>query len=496
MPASGGRRLHPLTLVFSTLGIARSFILPAVVGGVSAADGDWVRGLTWVVAILAVPAIGFSIASFLNFSYLLRGDELIIRSGALRRQFRVIPLARVQNTELRQSAVQRMLGVAELRVETAGSAGSTEARLSVVTLADGQRLRADILARRGRPAMRTSQSDEAATVPTVLLGRLTVRDLVLAGATSNEAGIVLAAIAGALGVLDDLPIPVPAWLEDPSGLLPDRSVGSVAGLIAAGLLILLVLGRLLSITGAVVSYYGFTLERTGDELRKRYGLLSRREAHIPLRRVQAIRVVESALRRRFGLASLKIETAGGFSGEREMRGAEAFLPLARTESIPVLLREVLADFDYSAVRFQRVHPRSRRRAFTKYLIALLVVTGVLTLVLHPLWLLLVGAAPLTYLLAAWQYAHRGYALASGVVLARSGAMRRVTWIIPERKLQTLHVSASPFQRRHDLATLQLDTASGHAASVVDLASTDAAVLLFRLASAALAPRGASSVDAA
>ncbi|HJR62641.1 MAG TPA: PH domain-containing protein [Gemmatimonadaceae bacterium] len=484
--AGGGRRLHPLTVAFSTLEIARSLVLPAVVGGVSAADGDFMRGLTWVAALLAVPAIAFSIASYVNFRYLLRGDELIVRSGTLRRQYRVIPLARVQNTELRQSAMQRLLGVAEVRVETAGAAGA-EARLSVVSLGDGERLRSDILARRGPPG--TAHTSEGATgAPAVLLSRLSVRDLVLAGATSNEAGLILAAIAGALGIVDDLPLPLPAWLEDPTGWLPDRSPLGIAGIVGVGVLVVLVAGRLLSILGAVVGYHGFTLERTGSELRKRYGLLSRREAHIPLRRVQAIRVVESALRRRLGLASLKIETAAGFAGERELRGAEAFLPLARTASIPQLMREVFGELDYDAVRFEPVHPRSRRRAFTRYVLVLTASVLALALLFDPWWLLLLAAAPALHLLAAWQYRHRGYARVPGFVLARSGAFRRQTWIIPEHKLQTLHVRASPFQRRHDLATLELDTAAGHAASVVDLGGADATALLYRLARAALRPR--------
>ncbi|MGH7720144.1 MAG: PH domain-containing protein [Gemmatimonadaceae bacterium] len=481
-----GKRLHPLTILFSTAALARGLVLPAVVGGVSAAGGDIAGTISWIVALLAIPTVAASVGSYLYFRYTLRGDELVIRSGLVRRQHRVIPLGRVQNTEIRQSALQRLFSVVELRVETAGSAQSAEATLSVLGREEADALRAEILSRRHVLAAPAS-AEQPAPAPALLLLHLSTADLVLAGATANEAGIVLAAIAGAMGVLDDLPIPLPAWLENPSGLVPELSPLGTAAFIVGALAALFIVGRVFSIAGSVIGYGGFTLERAGGELRKRYGLLARREAHVPLRRVQAVRVEESVLRRKLGVASLKIETAGGYAGSGETGGAEAFVPLTTIARVPALLQEVFPGIAYPPERFHLVHPRSRRRAFTRYAAVLFVLSGTLALLFGPRWLLALAATPLLYALAAWQYRHRGYAVLPDYLVARGGALRRVTWIIPERKLQTLHVTETPFQRRHGLATIVLDSASGKsAASVVDLARDDAAALLTSLSRRAAA----------
>ena len=70
------------------------------------------------------------------------------------------------------------------------------------------------------------------------------------------------------------------------------------------------LAWLLSFAGAVVTFAGFEVVRDGDRLRIRSGLFSRRAATLPLSRVQGVRIVEGLLREPFGLATLRVETAG------------------------------------------------------------------------------------------------------------------------------------------------------------------------------------------
>jgi putative membrane protein len=77
---------------------------------------------------------------------------------------------------------------------------------------------------------------------------------------------------------------------------------------------------------------------------------------------------------------------------------------------------------------------------------------------------------------------RGYALADGHVVLRSGVLNRVTWIVPDEKIQTLHLTATPFQRRHGLASITVDTASGGSQpTLVDVGAGDAESLLQRIA---------------
>lgn len=475
--AGRGRRLHPLTVVFAATGIARSMIWPAIAGGVGV-GGRLDAALPIFLAVLAIPALIGAAVKYARYRWHLTAEELVLESGLLNRRNRVIPFARVQNVEVRQGPVQRVFGVAELRVETAGSGREAEAVLSVLSVEDAQGARAELLAgRRGAAAAAPPSAADEAEPP---LARLSTGDVLLAGATANEAGVIAAALAGLLQFADGIPFPL---LESAADEVARRTQGAM--LLTAAMLVaaFLVLGWIISIGGAVLRYHGFTLRRSGDELRKRYGLLTVHEGSVPLERVQAVRVEESILRQALGCASLQVETAGGAPGQRG--GAEAFVPLAAMSDVPRLVRGVFSDAALEGVVLTRVHPRARLRMARRGLLTLLVLWAPFWVArhldLHPAgalapWLALLLPVPL--LMAGWQYRNRGWALQPGYLLARSGVMNRVTWIVPDRKLQTLHLRATPFQRRLGLATLVVDTAAGgRQAAIVDLAEPVARELL-------------------
>lgn len=499
-----GRRLHPLTLGFSAFAIARQMIWPALVGGFGLGDGELARVVPIVIVVLAVPALVGAVAKYALYRWRLDGDELLLRSGVLNRQNRVIPLARVQNVEVRQSLVQRLAGVAELRVETAGTGLQAEAVLSVLGIGEAQALRGELLARRRAQAAAAVPAGDADAAEAVVadaidrpaappLARLSTWDVLLAGATANEAGVIAAALAGLLQFADDLPGGV---VESAAEAAAERMEGAVVLFGALAVILFLLLGWMISIAGAVVRYHGFTLQMDGGEMRKRYGLLTVHEASVPLQRVQAIRVEETFLRRWLGLASLMIETAGGTPGQAG--GAEAFVPIARRRDVGRLVRGIFGEADVDAAEFARVHPKAERRIVRRYLAWFLVLWAPFWaarwLQIQPGGMLapyLAVLLPLVWVMARWQYQNRGWALPPGYVMARSGVLNRITWIVPDRKLQTLHVRETMFQRRLGLATLVVDTAAGgRQASVIDLAHSTARRMLEELAVRARGARGA------
>lgn len=478
----GGRRLHPLTLGFSAFTIARQMVWPALAGGFGLGEGRIARMLPIFIAALAVPALIGAALKYGRYRWRLTADELFLRSGVLSRRDRVIPLARVQNVEVRQNVLHRVFDVAELRVETAGSGTEAEAVLSVLGVAEAQAIRAELLAHRRVPVSIVSVDGDAPAMDRPAappLAQLSTGDVLLAGATANEAGVIAAALAGLLQFVDDVPLPFVATVGD---RVMERAADALLVWGIGLLVVFLIVGWLISIAGAVARYHGFTLTVDGGEMRKRYGLLTLHEASVPLERVQAIRVEESLPRRLLGLASLSIETAGGTPGQRG--GAEAFVPIARRGDVGRLVRGIFGDAD-ADVPLRPVHPMARRRLAFRYLVTLLVVWapfwGARWLDVQPGGMLAPWVAlllPLPWLAAGWEYRGRGWALPPGYVVARSGVLTRVTWIVPDRKLQTLHLRRTPLQRRHGLATVVVDTAAGgRQAAVVDLGEPAARRLL-------------------
>lgn len=500
MPSSGSRRLralprraHPYALLTKVLEVGRTMLLPAVVVGASMGGMRMGRMILWGLIFLAVPTLLFAVAEYLALRYRLEGDELILDSGVFSRRHRIVPLARVQNLDVRQNLLQRLFDVAELRVETAGGDADEPAAL-VLGREEAESLRTKLLA--GRDGAAPPAEVTPASGPDVL-AHLSPRELALAGATANEAGVIFALFIAALEVAYQLPLGIPRVRLDPRLLLPDLPLTSAVLLGLAVLLALATFAWLLSIVGALAAYWDFVLEHTGGELRKRYGWLDRREVTIPLARVQALRIEASWMRRPLGYASLKIETAGGGPGEARRGGAEAFLPLARVGEIPRLTSAVFGDFEsYNGIEFRRVHSFAIRRALVRYSLPVLLLAG-LALWFGPTMLWSLALLPFAAFAARIHYRHLGYLLTPGYLVARSGFFNRVTWIVPEHKMQTLHLVQTPFQRRWHVASLVVDTAAGQV-DIPDLGYEEARGLLERLAQrveerSAAAARAASGV---
>jgi putative membrane protein len=522
---SEGHRLHGFTVVTRGLRLGRQLLLPAVLGGASVGDGLGAV-VQWTVVILAIPSFALAVAQWVAFRYRLDDDELVIDSGVLSRRRRIIPLARIQNVDLSQSALERVARVAELKLETASGGSETEAALSVLALRKARTLRDELLARRARALEGAGRADvdlagpdrddgtdlaavsgrgrlpggqasaqpageTAAPAAAEELLRLGLGDLAIAGATSNEAGLIAAGLATALEVLDDLGAlaRVNAWLQ--SAVEQGAGLGATGAVVVGGGLVLgfLVLGWLVSIVATVVRFYGFTLTREGEDLRREYGLLSRHHSTVPLKRVQAVRIEETLLRRPFGLAALKIETAGASPRQRENArggGAEAYVPITRRRDVARLVRAVFDDARFEGVEMHPVAPVSRRRSFLRLAAPVVLATAVAAF-LVPWGVALAGLLLPAWIVAGAQYRARAWARPEGYAIVRAGVLTRTNAVIPVRKIQTLHARETPFQRRWGLATVMIDTAGGgRAARAVDLHHGTAQELMLELADTAVA----------
>ena len=472
------RRLHPIS---GALKVGRGLIQGVFFGFIAGTTLVGVLGLPAGAAPLVVPALavaigGFALARYYRFTYEIEDDTLRVESGVLARQSREIPLGRIQNVDARQGILNRLLGLSVVAFETAGGA-TTEATLDAVDESEAERLRR-LVQRHGEtaaptPAEGAEPTAEQSPSPTTdgpdteTLFQFTLRDLLTYALVSvRPAAPVLLLVGLPLGV--DI---LAGVLRFNLGLVGGGSSLSLGVLNAFGparLLALVVLvglqflvtALILSVALTVVEYYDFTLVREGDDLRYERGLLRRYSGTIPLSKVQTVSVRENVLMRRFGLATLVVETAGYSGGSRES-GQGVAIPMAPRPVVYDLAQDIepFGDLD-----FERAPTRARRRYAARFTI----VAGVLTalgyaaetlLLGSGYWWLLAGLFILVPPAAHLRWRHRGVALDADVLATRTGFWRQTTRIVPYYRVQTVFVGRSPFQRRRALATVTADTAS-------------------------------------
>lgn len=487
------RRLHPVSLLFSIGSAARRLLLPGIVV-LFASRGSNVE--IWLMLIFVPAAVG-ALIRYISFRYKLGADEMVVRQGIITRNERHIPYARIQNIDLVQNPFHRIFGVAEVRLQTA-SGDKPEAVIRVISLRAVERLRRHVF--RGRHAAHAAVAEEGGTDvlapgpgavrPSPLL-KLPTGELVRFGLISNRGMALVAAAMGALWQLD-----LWDWEEQVGGLterLQETAVGLrapgplatfVAGL--AVLLVLLVLLRLLSVAWAILKFHGFTLTRRGDDLRAEYGLITRVTATIPRHRIQTLSTRTQPLHRWCRRSAVQIETAGGGKGE-EGSGADRLwlAPLVAEGRVAALIAEVLPDAGFDSVEWRPIEQRAWRRVVKKTLTMAAVVTAVIVTLAGPWGLLILGAAvPWAVAHARLYVKHCRYAVTRHAVLYRSGWWIRRMSIVRFNKIQAVTLGESPFDRRHAMATVRVDTAGagriGHGIDIRYLAAEVARGMADRL----------------
>lgn len=401
--ASGSdwRRLHPLSPLLRA-GRFGLIVLYALLEVAEELAGAEVAGGFFFAAAVA-GALAYSWLAWRAAGYRIGPEELEIRGGVLQRFGRRVPLARIESVDVARPIFARMLGLADVRIEVV-SQGASEAHLRYLSEARAEAVQAELVdARRaatGQPPAPNHLGPPTLSPPAPML-QVPTRELLVAYALTPIASF---------GAVASLLIFVIALIS------------TKGGLVATGLSLIPLPAAALASAANIERFYGFRILDEGDALVIHRGLLNLQTQRIATGRVQAVRIDEPFLWRRFGRARLLVDVAGyrGASGETAARSA-VLLPVGPPEVVAFLMAAIELKIDVPALGFEPVPDRARWRAPLRWK---------------------------TY----------GLAQAAEHLVTRSGWVRRRTDIVPLAKLQSTRVTQGSWQRRLGLATLHLDTA--------------------------------------
>ena len=472
-------RLHRLFLLTGLGGALRSLAGGYAAIGYLAVSGRAGFALAGAIALVLFMAGGI-LLYWRRFEFRVGNNEIRIDSGIFSRRHRSIPFDRIQDVDLTQGPIARVLGLAQLKFETGGAAvgpNAEEAVLHAIPLARAHAIRELVRARRGSTA--AGVEAEEATLP---LYEMDTRRLLLAG-TFNFSLALFAGLFGLSQTLGDVagfdPFNRRFWTGVAEG--SDPIVQFVfqhrAGAAIAGLIVLLVIGAATGIVRTVTRDYGFRLDCTDVGLRRRRGLLTRTDVTLPARRLQAAAVGSGPVRRFFGWAELKVQSLAQDEGSAD----HVLAPLARAEEIGTILhalswRAVSPDVEWRRVSHAYIW------TFVIALSPLFLLVGVQALVLAGAPMLVHSSArpavldamtplllPTAIVLVALGVAvavrrlawgRTGYALDGDRLLIRKGWWRSRLLILPLKRIQSIDVAESLVSRWFGIANLVFGVAGG------------------------------------
>lgn len=446
--------------IFTTL-VAGGYLLLRVeveVNHVSDAGASGVP-FAWVLGAI----VPFIILRFLlevlrwrAFTYRVNSHRLVIDKGILTRHHVVVPFDRVQQVDINRRFTALLLGLAAVRIDTAGMGGHTSVQLRYLDPQAANGLRAFILSHRDerRADAQSRGADPAGAVvlpapPEQTLVTLGPKRLVVASLTHHSLLVALPVLLG-----------LAVWIAAVISLLSDQPVHAAfagfGGVVLASLTIILVVQ---SVIGTVVRHWGFTLSHTGDDLHLRFGLTDQRHLTVPRRRIQRVEVIDNPLRRALGLVTVHLHSAASLSGAGPGRAGTRFeIPVLRRAELAIVLPLIIGDPHFHIPGLTPRPTAARHRAMLRRVGLLALAVSVPAIAARPAGFALV---PLVLLGVPWgAAAHRraGHARTPAVAVVGHGVLQHRVVLIPRHRLQSARTSASPFQRRVHLRTIHLDVA--------------------------------------
>ena len=441
-----------------------ALLVPAFLALRKLALDDWQIYL--LGTIIASLYIIFSYLSYQRFFYYIVGDEIVIEKGILYKTKISLPFDKVQTINFKQNIIQQVLGVLTLQIDSAGSS-KDEISLEALSESRAKQFRDYILDRKaaiepveeGHDQLAESYASEDLLKEKrkeKIVLQLRPVDLIKIGISQNHLRSMAIFAAFVWNTYDQLKKQLnfneDEKIEELTGFIGNEWLGRLGLMV----IIVLVLSLIVSLGIAFFRNFNFHLVETADAIKKRYGLFERHEQSATLKKIQSISWGDNPLKKLFGLFVFRMYPAAGNELNRKKTIS---VPGCYKEHVKAIIRLIFGDqetVDYSSHRMSRSFIY-RYALFFGALPA--IVLGMITYILNGLygllfllWIPLVLVAVIVY--------HKKWRLyiSENILRIQYGLFSHQNKMMLLHKVQGIKLSQSPYQKRNNLAALELYSA--------------------------------------
>ena len=518
----------------SGLGVAFGVSLVAIVRTVGGNVAKDLPGVIAIASAIVALSVVSSVITWRTRTWELTDAGIMLRSGLVTSKQLQVPYEHIHTVNMSSNLVERVLGLMTLDLDTGAASSEGEAtRIRGLQAGMAEALREELFRRkaamladqgldaRAAAADASAEADDGAS-PTApapspdACYTLTTAQLVFAALT--EARVVAQAAAFLILIVQGINLLQESALVNLSDVAGDIAVLPVALLVGAVALLLalaLVVGFAVSFVMSLIGFTGYRAERAGGRISVERGLLSRTSHTVALERIQSISIRQGIIRQLIGYAEVRASVVGAIGSSDETSTADGVVlhPFIRLTEVDAFLASIAPDF--SVVKTGRVCfvssfeeleeiglvrlPRAaaRRLAFRtamKSLALAVALAGAGVFLAHVLlagesWsmvrlvigalLVVMGVAVVARMILSAVLRYRdsriGHDRARLVMVV--GGVKRRTEVVLRARLQHATASASPFQRRVQVATFMTRTAATGDLVLRDVSAADADALL-------------------
>ncbi|MEJ5995529.1 PH domain-containing protein [Pedobacter sp. Du54] len=297
------------------------------------------------LAVLIVVILFFSYLSYRRFTFFLddKKQEFVINKGVFNRTLLTIQLDKIQQVNINQSLLQKLIGVYSLQIDTPGTA-SSEVSMKAISKEIAYSLKEHLL-----NGEKVSSSDvletNTATQKQTLFLKLSARTLFKVGLTSNYLSSLILLMGFLYAIFHNAKELIRAFDNDngqvEAAIKTGVSVFSVGILVAIFLCILLII----NIIRTFVTYFDFEVSKHKHSLLLSFGLFARKNTLVNPRKVQITNYSQNYFQKKLNIINLLLMQAHTGEKKEEKDVAKSFLHIpgcSKTEK-DELLRIILGD---------------------------------------------------------------------------------------------------------------------------------------------------------
>jgi putative membrane protein len=432
-----------------------------------------------IVFLLLATIVVTTLLKYTFFQYRLSERHIEVRSGVFSRKYINLPFSRIQNVKLEQPLYYRPFNYTCLQLDTAGST-KQETQIAALKLCDAEQLKSKILAIRmsiveqvtinnginnEKYTAKVNSDGLEQTHPEQILNRRSLNDLVIHGFTNNRIWIFLAGLMPFINriktSLHDLSMSLGITFN-PQWLITDSSWWQFSLFILAMFFLLILVISLFSIAISIISFYNYTLSKTGDRYIRRSGLLTKHEVSMRLSRLQMVIRQQDWLDVLLKRINVKFEQVSSNNYHKGAQHNKIIVPSVRHEQCQSLINDVYPDNQLMTINYQHI---SQQFLF-RYIVCMLCP---LTCLLSGYFLftnntnafyIIVPLFCLAVTMVFCRWSRWGFAADEKYIYLRKGLFGVNYYCFPRYKVQQISFKQSWFLKRQQLATIGFVLASG------------------------------------
>jgi putative membrane protein len=428
-----------------------------------------INKLYFFLGILVV-FIGVAIISYLkylNFTFYLdhENDEFIINEGIFNKTKTTIQLDKIQQVNINQSLIQRIIGVYALDVDTAGS-NTKEGKIKAISHLLALELKSSLL--ENEKKLKNIQIEEDLTSPSILIEhpfiKISFLSLLKVGITSNY--------VKSFSLLMLFFFTVSDYIEKFTGkdVIYDGDIENYVDgnlifqtfLIAIVFLICSVL--IINLGRIIFKYFDYKITKQKGSLLLSFGLINTKSTIIKPEKVQITTISRNYFQKKMNILELKIKQATG--GEKEERKSIIEIPGCNQRESNEILKLFFKKIPTKGVMLK---PNFRKLVFSIFLSIVLPLTAFFIFgnyveeqllnfaYLIPIYAVFVG------LILYFGFRNYRLFINNDFIIKQSGAWDIDNEIIQPMKIQAITTSQLFWHKSADIGYLTLHTAGGNLA---------------------------------